>query len=639
MERFLAILTIGGDELGYRLILGPGDEKPDEAATLEPARAALAKRFAEPVVSEFNLVSSDSAKGTPGMAGTIVWRRELDELPGISARFEVHMHGDSITGERVELEVEDKALAASTPTLNPFVLGLVFFLVFLVFVVFGVYRFVIRYRENEVPVASCIAIGSLLVLLFSTAILAGGDVIENMTDGPSLLEGFERGFFFLPLVDVMRPLGLVLSAVLGLVASVLWGGVEGGLREAFPDRLTSLDAVISGRFLSRNAGRSVLTGAGFAGWVLLAGLLVDMVWAGSTLASGSVDVRFLVARLPGIGMVADAASSSLLVILAALFLLPPIVARMGRKPSRAILWWAVLIAVISAAFGPWVSVSGNLVHGLLTGAIGACALVVPFVLVDVFAALVSVFLSILWLSAWRMFWQPCLPLEHAGLLGLIVVCVLLLVSLWSFLFGKEVAASEVRPVYAMNILERLALGAELRMAREAWNRMLGSHPPDVPGVAINFSVAEDETLGGYCDIIERPDGVLALTVARIRARGSTWALVTTLLDGFLGTTSRRLFEPGRVTGSLMTRLLGDLEGARVDLGYATFDPGNRELDLGTIGDGVTVVINGSPAVFDGGTARQLFRLDRGDTLQLNIAGDDLESPAASVELVLSRSES
>src|SRR5204863_6498177 len=46
----------------------------------------------------------------------------------------------------------------------------------------------------------------------------------------------------------------------GLFIGLAYGSGEGDLREAYPGKLTSIDTLILGKFLSRNVGRAALWG-------------------------------------------------------------------------------------------------------------------------------------------------------------------------------------------------------------------------------------------------------------------------------------------------------------------------------------------------------------------------------------------
>jgi len=102
------------------------------------------------------------------------------------------------------------------------------------------------------------------------------DVLRNPADTHTLLV-FDPGYLATELgsdLGSQRVAVIIVMIVgyclLGAFFGVAYGAGEGGLRETYPGKLTSLDALLSGKLNSTNVARSILVGGGIAGWLLLA---------------------------------------------------------------------------------------------------------------------------------------------------------------------------------------------------------------------------------------------------------------------------------------------------------------------------------------------------------------------------------
>jgi hypothetical protein len=59
--------------------------------------------------------------------------------------------------------------------------------------------------------------------------------------------------------------------LIGLFMGLAYGSGEGDIRESYPGKLTSLDALITGKLFSRNVSRSYLIGLAMGGWLSFLG--------------------------------------------------------------------------------------------------------------------------------------------------------------------------------------------------------------------------------------------------------------------------------------------------------------------------------------------------------------------------------
>jgi len=83
---------------------------------------------------------------------------------------------------------------------------------------------------------------------------------------------------------------LVVLLLSGL-AGAAYAATEGDLREVYPNKLTSVDALLLGKLFSGNVARSVVWGVAFGGWLFLASAMVLRAYGGATLPLEMVDTR------------------------------------------------------------------------------------------------------------------------------------------------------------------------------------------------------------------------------------------------------------------------------------------------------------------------------------------------------------
>ncbi len=581
-EMMLINLRHDGRLIGYQRASLAGPAVPDlgEEAARAIAAGALNARFGHEVRSLFEASSSEAQPLAFGTVRTFSWLRRLTQTPGVSARAEIKVVGDGVITERLTVEVDDEAIEDLQATMGGNAVALIVtFVLIPLFGGFAAYRFVRRLREREVPVLSCVVVGGVIFVLLTAGTLASGDEwIKGL-----VTDGLDEGAFIFAFIGFILPLYGLFFAVLGLLAAIFWGGGEGDIREAYPERLVSLDALLRGRLLSRNLNRSLVVGAGCAGVTLLLLWFVRMPWWSGGIV-GMLNGELIASRSAFGAVILGPALISLVFSLAGLLVPLPFLLRLTRCPDRA-LRWCMVISIASAALFAALASPGNLfVPRLLMGAIGAAGVVLAFVLLDVVAALASGFLLAMWSDTCILLWQPAPSFHGAGLLAIVAAATVVTIAAVLALRGRELTADEVRPTYASNIVERLALHAEVSMADEAKKRLFLENPPRIPGASLELEVREGDSIGGYCDCFPQADGRLVLAVTAITATGSSWALVATLLQGYLITDARRWRDPEIIVKKLEERLARDLDEVPVSLAIVIYDPAARRARISVMGE-------------------------------------------------------
>jgi len=69
-------------------------------------------------------------------------------------------------------------------------------------------------------------------------------------------------------------------SVVGLFIRLAYGSGEDAMRESYPDKLTSLDALVTGRLFSQNVSRAVLIGSAIGGRALALISWAYLPWQG-----------------------------------------------------------------------------------------------------------------------------------------------------------------------------------------------------------------------------------------------------------------------------------------------------------------------------------------------------------------------
>jgi hypothetical protein len=258
----------------------------------------------------------------------------------------------------------------------------------------------------------------------------------------------------------------------------------------------------------------------------------------------------------------------------------------------------------------------SLAAGWMVGLAWAAAFLAAVVIFDLLAAGFA-FLFTPILLEMLYFWHQSVPeLQDSALTAFVVGGLLLVVAGGIARRGHEVSAEEVRPDYARNMAERMALSAELSAARQARNQLLPRKVPQFPGVVLEVASAPTQrTEGDYHDFFVGPEEKLGVVLANFGSQGLGAALGVTLAKGFLLSYSQRGLRPRRVVDALGQRLEELVSGQEpAALVYGVLDRDEWVLRL-ALGRPAPLVL----AWLDG--ARKAQRL-----WQPSLRGEELELP-------------
>jgi hypothetical protein len=579
-------LSLDGRVLGYAYKPPPGQtEEATEQESLAVATAALASdpvlanalRFTKPEVSSRG--PSTDPRRLHIWHSTVAGRSDIDFQVTVATR------GKRVLGREVEGIVAAGVVRSIKRESGVFGAEIVVFAYGLFIVgmaLYAFYRYVRRSLEKELSHQRALLVALLTALVFAFQLF-------NVRD--SFISASNLGADIT--TDLIVFLFVLLAAVTvigGMLVGIAYGAGEGDVREDNPGKLTSLDALILGKLGSRNVGAAILAGAAVAGWLhlLRAGL---MAAAGFPAFEEMKQIQVLFFHSPLLAFISGQPLTAIMAVVAGLFQ-PLAFARLNiRRPALRITFLAACATLASLITGGSASVWAM----LLSMAVGAAALLIPFFLFDVLASAASVVtlhsLSLLAFMAslpgeWR---QSVVGLGVAGLITVVFL-------VWAAWRGRTWREEEVRPFYAKQIAERMALEAEVSAARLAQLRLLPQAMPKMEGLTIAASCVPAREVGGdFFDFFQLTPHQLGIFVAEGQAEGLASALSIGLAKGYLMHAVTATHSPLDVLLRL-ERALGNLLHTKwgASVAFAVVDTAAGRLRYARTGDypRVSVVFGG-----------------------------------------------
>ncbi|HMY74550.1 MAG TPA: hypothetical protein PLQ88_22210, partial [Blastocatellia bacterium] len=510
-------------------------EDPGEPEARKIALEALQRRLAEAGIPYSGELELDSPSGRPlpppgamragpkGVNRRYTWRWPLSSISELKLESVLIVNGANLLSDRLQANVApDFIRAHHNPRRWLKILSILAFgLVTTLSVIFGIYRFVQRARQKEVSYQRVVVLVFGFSAALSSFVLASDLVIAQVAGNP----GFPAPDWAIQFSTAM------LYLVVGLFVGMAYGGGEGDIREAFPGKLASLDALLMGKVFSRNVARSVVAGLAVGGWLFFGFRLATWPWT-STPGKGEPAEPLTSAWLGHFPTFASFAAwpSDVMVIIVIGLLVPLPFFLRRRKLGRARMFFVFLFVWASCAapymdFRPW---EGT----LLTATVRAALVLFAFANFDLLTAIVAVSVPTFFSFALGMAIQPAPSIRQSGLISLSMVALLLVVELYFFFKGKVYAEEEVRPIYAGLLAERLSMQAEVSAASQAQQRLM---PVSLPHSKY-FSIAAKclpayEVGGDFYDVFELEPGKIGLLIAEGGGRGLGSALSIAFAKG------------------------------------------------------------------------------------------------------------
>jgi hypothetical protein len=434
--------------------------------------------------------------------------------------------------------------------------GIAIILLVVAFLVYIVARFIRRSREHEVPLKRAAIVAALVFLAFAFSMMVGRQTqrINTLGEGPA------------PSSAIEIVLLLVVSTIMATLVGVTWGACEADLREAYPEKLTSTDALLGGLFHARAVRSSLVTGLALAGYAaLLLGLEAFLrarlgVWA--TIVDG--ELMAYQATRPGLVVVLYA-FTGLPVSIGLMLAAVSATHRKGRtRGGRILLALLVFFFFLLTTAGNYTPPAWTFVQAL----IGTAILLVPFFLNDVMAVIVATALSSWSILSASLIAQPAATFRSSGWTMMAVLAAIVAAGAIAA-FRRRESATDVeaaRPEYARNIAERLMLTTEMDAARQAQLRVMPRVVPNVDGVTLAARHSTSAGIGtDYSEFFPTATH-LGVAVADARLAGLSSALCVSMLKGLLLNYAARLTDP-RDLADRVYRQLSSIFGDDLPLSF------------------------------------------------------------------------
>lgn len=451
----------------------------------------------------------------------VEWTASHVLLPELSFIIRFGVTGSTLFSQRISADVDDDYMAKAN-TVARLYGGLMSIapLYIIALIVYMLVRYIQRTLEKEVSHGRALVVTFYILAMTSVVFLTGDQsIVFNIEMGDAAPVGALILVFFF-------------FALAALLAGASYSACEGDVREHFPGTLTSFDALLTGRVLSKNVARAFIVSFVSASWLFFVQVIANLAIEGGMEEPGALIFvyRMAHAQFPAAIMFFLLPMGIGLVLLFGLLIPVSIVGRVKKLRSAA--WgWVLLIVLVNLFLlhQGFVSLGGALVL-LGAEAVTLLSLFLYFDLLTAFLCRVLVAYLFLLTDAQMLTMMPDSAVwpMHA------VVAASLLLSIVLLRYGRHYSDEEVRPSYANALAERQSLSEQLSIAAVAQAQLTLSELPQVEG----FSLAADcrparVVSGDYYDCFRlgpRSLGVLMISGA---GRGLLDAMVIAFTKGFL----------------------------------------------------------------------------------------------------------
>jgi serine phosphatase RsbU (regulator of sigma subunit) len=562
----------------------------DEPAARRLAVEAIKSRLARHGVTADIVPILEEKAETGSVIRTYTWKWPLTTIPELTVSSEISLRGGVLTGDIVKADVDAafaKSRLNSKSTLKT-IFTVAYVILIVAGVILGLYRFVQRVKQQEISYSRIALVGTIFA--------AGLALFALLTDVAIYDLAAQRD---IPIPDRLLTVIVLFSSamaysVVGLFMGLAYGSGEGDIRESYPGKLTSLDALVTGRLFSQNVSRAVLIGCAIGGWTLLLSSGACLPWQGKPGYGeqfGPFDPWF--GHLPLMSALMVTPLDVILITVIGLLIPLPLLRRRFRSRRVIIALSAIFTWLACGApylgFRPWAAI-------LLMAATRAAIFLLAFFYFDLLTAIVCIAAPTLWSISLHMLAQPSDGVHDAGAMSLTIAAVSLIIALIFAFKGRLYREDEVRPIYAERLAERISMQAEVSAAREAQKRLMPERLPRLHNLSIAACCHPANEVGGdFYDVFELDGGKLGILIAEGGGNGLGSALSIAFAKGFL--TPRILGDgqsdnsPAEVMRGLQDRLAAMLDDeAGLGLAYAVIDAGDGTLRYARVGTHPVVMV-------------------------------------------------
>ncbi|HKQ72836.1 MAG TPA: SpoIIE family protein phosphatase [Blastocatellia bacterium] len=514
-----------------------------------------------------------------------VWEWPLSTIPELTVKSELSFRGNVLTSDTVKANIDDAFARSNLNTKSNLktVFSIAYGLLIALVIIFGIYRFVQRVKQKEISYSRF----TMVTVVFATTMLLYFLPTDEAFYNFAGQQDFQGPRTFI-LVFIYISI-TVTYAVMGVFMGLAYGSGEGDIRESYPGKLTSLDALVTGRIFSQNVCRAILIGCAIGGWMLLVGNMTLLPWQGKP--GYGEDLQWFTfiqwfGHLTWMSTMMTAGLDVITVTIIGLLITLPFLHRRFSS-RRVIITMAGICAWLACTgpgylnFRPWTAL-------LLTAAVRAFFFLFAFLYFDLIAAIVCLAAPTTFSVILQMLAQPSHGIRESGYISLTITSVSLLIAFIFAFKGRVYREDEVRPLYAKLLADRISMQAEVSAAREAQKRLMPESLPNIP----NFSIAAcchpaHEVGGDFYDVFKLEEDKLGILIAEGGGKGLGSALSIAFAKGYLMPKilgdSQSDNSPTEVIRGLQDRLTTMLdEDAGVGFAYVVIDDGTlRYARVGT----------------------------------------------------------
>ncbi len=559
----------------------------DEATARQTAGEIIESKLAQHGISAGVDLKLNESSDRGAVNREYIWQWPLHSIPELTVRHKLLFRGGVLVSDRVETEIDDNFVRGSLhgKSVPRVVFGIAYSLLVLIVVIFALYRFVQRVKQKEVSASRIALVTGIFAAAMALFILLTDVAIYQTVESPDF-----------PAPDWMiTVMAAMFYVVIGMFMGLAYGSGEGDIRESYPGKLSSLDALVTGKLFSQNVGRSILIGCALGGWVALLGNLVFLPWQGKPGYGeefGPLDPWF--GHLTWLSpLIVAWPMDAILVTVIGLLIPLPFLHRRFRSRRVIVAASAIFVWIACAApyigFRPWGAI-------LLMAAVRAFFFLLAFFYFDLVAAIACIAAPTFLAFALEVAAQPAPQIRNSGLISLAIAAVSLLAAFIFAFKGRFYREDEVGPVYAKHLAERIAMKAEVSAAREAQKRLMPENLPEVPGFSLAACCHPAYEVGGdFYDIFQLEQGRIGILIAEGGGKGLGSALSIAFAKGFLMPKilgdNRADNSPTEVIRSLQDRLAGMFDDETgVGLAYAVIDATDGTLRYSRVGTHPSILV-------------------------------------------------
>jgi hypothetical protein len=569
---YMAAVALDGEVTGLLRRLPPeaAGEPLDAAAALARAEAFLAEQGFDLALFEAPETRTQQLRAR---TDTTVRFRYRERLLGAEFPYglEVSFGGDQLTGFRSFAEDPGEAeirAALQTPIVFTYTRIVSLFVLLLVAAV----PFLRRYHAGELGVRRGLQI---------MAVMFAASAVMMLVTARASTQGYDFGFLTRPQVTWVFTGQLILLyflplALLGLLS---WSVGESLCRERWGRKLAAFDALFHFDLANATVARSALRGTA-AGLALVGALFLGCVPLRAAGVWPLFDFNFG-PWWPGTGWLGLTLFLSSFVftlsgeLFGRLFLLPPLVRRLGLWPGAA-------VAVIASAVFLWGAPLFVLpvLWAILMSALAAAAAVALFLIYDLLTVLLAALVASVASGAAPLLLAGDPWLQFQGSLALGLAALPCLLSLRHLASERQFEYRwEDVPPHVRRIAERERQRVELETARNIQSAILPELPPRLQGIDLAHAYLPATEVGGdFYDALALEDGRLAVAVGDVAGHGVSSGLVMSMAKSALAV--QVTFDPAvEAVFSTLNRVVYQSARRRLlaTLCYALIDPARREM--------------------------------------------------------------